>query len=59
MTIEGFKSSVFDKNGLKNLIGAFAHDTTESYQIKINKKSKFLANPEPFLTKITAPAPAK
>ena len=33
--------------------------TKQSYQIIINKKSLYLANPEPFLTKISAPAPAK
>ena len=34
------------------------HTTQQSYQNEINKKSLFLANPEPepFLTKITAPA---
>ena len=32
------------------------HTTQQSYQIIISKKYLFLANPEPFLTKITAPA---
>ena len=35
--------------------------TKQSYQIIIYKKSLYLSSPEPepFLTKITAPAPAK
>ena len=52
LTFEGFKSSIFDVTDLKNLKGAFAHDTTELP----HKKSLFLANPElePFFGKINA-----